>query len=807
VSPRATRPSISPLAALVGCSGLILVLNVTTHPLVSGGVFLGLACTALAAGRRRLLLLALLAGLGMLLLVPGLAATSGGLSLSLGHDAVGEVQGTPGGVAWAVLAALRVPAQVLAVVLLLLVPSADLLRAAARVSPRTALVGGLVLRLQPRLVRDVRLLREELAARGERSGPGAPLGDRIQAAAALFTAVVGSVFDRAADTALALRARGYGAPVRRGPGSAAGDSGAASWLLIGATLALVAGVGLGRSEGWLGAPWIRMFAGVEEVASAPAALMGLIGLLAGAAPLFGLRSAGSRPTLTPASGPAPALHVPWHRPATLRVGAGTVQAVGRASPLLELDAVELAPGSLTVIVGDSGAGKSTFLQAAAGLLQSTEDVAVSCPVMADGLDLASLKPQHRVGIVGMLHQDPERQSLLELVLDEVAFAAHNADLGESAAGRAWTALSELGCTELAHRRTDELSGGELQIVQLAATLVTGPSVLVLDEPTAQLDARASSRFWCALDRLRTAQPLTILVAEHRVSAALQRADRVLVLEQGRIAWDGPPTEFVRNRHSQLASGSGISPAASSLGAVVAPAPLARVQGVSVRRLARHDEPWRPLLVSGLSFDLVPGRAVALIGDNGSGKSTLLRTLRGLSEPAEGSVASGLPREGWAALSQLGSTLLTAPSASAEVRSACRRSGVPIEHAAVELAGAGLALVTETHPRDLSAGERQRLALIVATVGWRPVWLLDEPTRGLDVRGREWLWTRMARHLQAGGCVVLASHDLELCDALAAERIDVGAPTARTHGVRARPMTKGLRRASQVAVHPPRGVLS
>lgn len=786
VTSRRATLALAPAAALVAWLCLLAILNVTTHPFVSAGAFAGLALLAVRTGHARLVGVSLLVGVGLLLVIPGLALTSGRLSISLVPGATAVDPTSPGQLAYAALAALRVPAQVLASVLLLLVPAPELLGWLSRLAPRTVIVAGLATRLGPLLTRDATMLRDELRGRGERFGSPAPWTARVGAMRSLWDSLVGGVFDRAFDTAAALHARGHGATTTTGAlrhprlVPTRGDRrrldralAASAWLTLVAVVAA-------RIAGELPAAEIRMFAGVEQPPSIVAWVLGIGAFLIGLIPAFASRSS-SVPCAPDGPVSERRLGVPAFgcssQAARIRVGPGDVPyldgvSTSRRSVALRIPQLDLEPGTCTLLLGPSGSGKSTLLATIRGGVPLHPGASY-----IDGQPVIELEPAARVRRIGAVFQDPERQSVMDTVLEEVALGARNAGLPlHMIAERVVDVLDDLGCAHLAGRMCASLSGGELQLVLLAASLVTEPGVLLLDEPTSQLDAAAAERFWTALDRVRKRRPLTVVVAEHRLEHAVIRADRILILDHGEVRFDGDPREATDAWSSlRRVPYAGIEPLqpghARPIGLVTT--------GLSVRVPGRGDTPGR-LTVRDLSLALPRGSVLAVTGENGAGKSTLLRSMRGLVPAAAGGLwvdgMSVTPATCWqlpiAYLSQYAATTLCAGSVLAELRARVG-SSPPDESLRAALRDAGLADVADAHPHDLAAGERQRLAILATTLMPKPLWLFDEPTRGLDSTGRLWLGLVVSRHMRAGGIAVIATHDEHLVDALSTHRLRLG----------------------------------
>ena len=372
-----------------------------------------------------------------------------------------------------------------------------------------------------------------------------------------------------------------------------------------------------------------------------------------------------------------------------------------AYPALRDVSLELEPGEVVALLGPSGGGKSTLLRALAGLVPHFHGGRFSGRVEVGGLDTRRTRPGDLAGTVATLFQDPEDQVVFTRVAAEVAFGLENLGVPpEEIAPRALEALAAVGAAHLAERPVAELSGGELQRVCLAAVLALEPRLLLLDEPTSQLDPDGAA----AAIELARVSGAAVVVSEQRPERVLDACDRVLFLRDGRLGCDLPDAWLPREERLPDAAPSG-PPVCT----------LDRVSFVYGERAA----------VEGASLQVGRGEIVALIGPNGSGKTTLAKLAAGLLEPAAGRVE----RAGRACyLSQDPGRYLVRERADEEVALAV---GGDLEPARRALGSVGRAVFVGRHPRDLSRGERARLALAAVLVAEPDLLVLDEPTRGVD----------------------------------------------------------------------------
>jgi energy-coupling factor transport system ATP-binding protein len=459
-----------------------------------------------------------------------------------------------------------------------------------------------------------------------------------------------------------------------------------------------------------------------------------------------------------------------------------------------LDGVDLNvnPGEFIVIAGRSGSGKSTLLRAACGLVPHFHGGQVEGALEVAGLDVHSHGPAELAAVVGLVAQEPETQVVSTTVRAEIELPLELRGVSPAARSRAVEEVSlALAIDGLLDRTTDTLSGGELQRVALAAALATRPRLVLLDEPTSQLDPVAGDELISLLRRLNEEWGVSVLLGEHRLERCLSAADRVVALVDGRIGFDGGPRAFLdwaldadpalATPGARLLRGADLPPAASVREArsALQRADLApnvpqypaygRAQDAH-RRVARSpaaalaawnlwielgDGEERTEALRGIDLRIGPGERIALMGRNGAGKSTLLRAAAGLIEPVRGRIEA---ERGVALLPQRPGDLFVAERVGDELRD---EAGTEV------LRRFGLDQVTASDPRDLSGGERQRLALAIALAGRDDAGgevpgalLLDEPTRGMD-RARKADLSELMRSLaDQGAAVVIATHDVE-----------------------------------------------
>jgi energy-coupling factor transporter ATP-binding protein EcfA2 len=480
-------------------------------------------------------------------------------------------------------------------------------------------------------------------------------------------------------------------------------------------------------------------------------------------------------------------------------------------PALRDVTLRIEQGELCLLAGRSGQGKSTLIRAACGLVPHFHGGTFAGSVSVVGMDTREHPPADLGAYVGVLQGDAETQLVMSSVRAELALAMESRGHGATAVARAVEEVAlALGIDHLLDRSTHELSGGEKQRVALGAALAGRPRVVLLDEPTSQLDPVAGDELIGLLRRLNQEWDTTILLSEHRLERCLSAADRVIVLDAGAVVHDGSPSSFLRfaadrepslqTPGAKLFALAGITPppvgvkqARASLrregllpdepdphSTALQSGPDERTSDALVPRsrvrdrlgLTRTQEvadavaltlrgvwceiPHGPSILRGIDLAVAPGERVALMGRNGAGKSTLLRHAAGLIAPTRGKIE----RTGRVAL------LLQNPN-----------DYFLHEHVREELSPEALRLarlgeLAERNPRDLSGGERQRLALaIVADGGEIPtVVALDEPTRGMDREAKAQLAKELQRRAGEGQAVIVATHDPEFAASCAQRAI-------------------------------------
>jgi energy-coupling factor transporter ATP-binding protein EcfA2 len=463
------------------------------------------------------------------------------------------------------------------------------------------------------------------------------------------------------------------------------------------------------------------------------------------------------------------------RDAQFRIGDATVR-VAEFTP---------SSGSITVITGPTGSGKSTILRGIAGLLSHVDGGEISGTVRVAGTDRATTPPRDTARIIGVVLQNPRAAFASTRVRDEISLALELRGVASATAkARVLEVAERIGVSALLDRNVSTLSAGEATLVAIAAAVVDDPALLLVDEPLADLDTAARARVIAVLHALARDAGVCVIVAEHRAEALVPVADSWWTIDHGALVPRAAPTPSV----------PAVSPPT--------PVPATRHAPVlSAANLAVHRK-GKPLVLDA-SLTLNRGEVVALVGPNGAGKSSLLVALAlGEGMGSEGTADGGMVEGGRVALvPDASDDLFTRDTVAGELRAAERRQTrrKNIERPAPGFAASRLARlrgdvripIGHEHPRDLSAGERRILAITLQTMDSPRVLLIDEPTRGLDPTAR----TAVAKALRAaaddGAAVLIATHDLNFAYSLGARILPMSDGVAPSSAPEATPQPPPL----------------
>lgn len=487
---------------------------------------------------------------------------------------------------------------------------------------------------------------------------------------------------------------------------------------------------------------------------------------------------------------------------------------------------DVSPGEVVLVLGPSGSGKSTLALALNGLIPHDLPATMSGTVIVDGLDVAATPVATLSTRVGMVFQDPDAQLVTGTVLDEVAFGPENLRMPVAdVLARSEAALRRVGLWERRGENPDRLSGGGRQRLAIACALAMGSPLVVLDEPTANLDPQGIDEVYRALAELVATGDRAIVLVEHNLDAAVGFVDRVVVLDaSGRLVADGPVDEVLRGRAEELhdlgvwlpisalaalrlrSAGFVLDPlpltpaelhaalesapppavaelveASASAHAEISPRtlrqaqgplppadPLIRVRGLTVRR-------GRTEVIHDIELDVRAGDFVAVVGANGAGKTTLIQAIAGVIPPPHGTVyidGIDVGRSDARTLSARVGFVFQNPehqfiahTVFDELAHGLRLQHLPDasvrERTDAVLERFGLSDKAHTHPFLLSGGQKRRLSVATALVAGAPVLVLDEPTFGQDRARADELLMLLQELNRDGTTVLVVTHDMQL----------------------------------------------
>lgn len=442
---------------------------------------------------------------------------------------------------------------------------------------------------------------------------------------------------------------------------------------------------------------------------------------------------------------------------------------GRKRPALTGIDLDIEAGERVLIAGSSGAGKSTFLHAVAGVLPSESGTQFG-QVLVEGVP-----PDPSRGRTGLVLQDPDSQAVLARIGPDVAFGAENLRVPASEIpGRVTWALDTVGLDRPHDWPTAKLSGGQKQRLALAGVLAMRPSMILLDEPTANIDPESAPGLRDAVLRAVEETGATLLVVEHRLDLWADHVDRMVVLSPHGVIADGAPRAIMDTHREQLeAAGlwlSHVRPQRHELRSATG----ARLVDMDAT-VGRHEA------VNHVEFSLAQGQALALTGPNGVGKSTTALTAAGLLKPRDGFVRASKELQNWApkfparganphkwrprALSRRIGKVFQSPEhqfVTRTVRSELELGGVDADTLLERLRLDHVALA---HPSTLSGGEKRRLS--VACMLAAPLLIVDEPTFGQDAQSWRELANLLNEAVDSGAALLTVTHDPDFISAVGA----------------------------------------
>lgn len=472
-------------------------------------------------------------------------------------------------------------------------------------------------------------------------------------------------------------------------------------------------------------------------------------------------------------------------------------------------------GEFVVLCGPTGSGKSTLLKLLKPEISPLGDKQGHVKLFNEEIDRDIEEKKIKAYRIGYVCQNPKEQAVTDKVWHELAFGLENMGIPQNAMGAGIAEMaSYFGIEDWYEKRVDELSGGQLQILNLASVMVMNPDILILDEPTAQLDPIAASEFLMTLKKLNNDFALTVIIAEHRLEELVPVCDRLLVMDDGKLISDGAPKDILKSmdpsseifdalpsayrvykglnndkdtespvtiregrdylaKYLQDSKKSPAFPERNNPGTTNAKEkksthdPALEFKDVSFR----YDREL-PDAIKELNFTVEKGEIFCILGGNGSGKTTALNASAGLIKPYEGSIKvfgkklkeyknGSLYNKCLSMLPQDVQTLFLHNTVREEFES--RKALDRLKEFSFDISG-----IMDRHPYDISGGEQQLVALALVLITDPKIILLDEPTKGLDAYRKRNLAEILKALKASGKTIVTVTHDVEFA-AMCADR--------------------------------------
>ena len=483
---------------------------------------------------------------------------------------------------------------------------------------------------------------------------------------------------------------------------------------------------------------------------------------------------------------------------------------GSKTPALKDISLTINDSEFVLLAGPSGCGKSTLCRCINGLIPSFYGGKISGSVEVQNIDTLHTPTKEMAKKVGMVFQDPENQLVAMDVEREIAFGLENCGFSKTImVKRMEEVLDTVGIDHLRHRQLSTLSGGEKQKTAIAAVLVLHPEILVLDEPTSELDPKGAEEVIQLIKRLNEELGLTVLLVEHRMDRVLQSVDRLIVMKNGLISYDGNSRDWIDRTGNELPD-IGIPPIARLSRELKKKnnnlqIPLTIKEGRQVFSSMFKENKWKkcnsnvvqdgidkdnciveiknlwykyqdgPTVLKDINLSIFKGEFIAIVGRNAAGKTTLAKLLTGLLKPSKGKVKINGTDTTQTSVEHLARDVgyvfqdpnvhLFADTVEEEITFMMQNLGFSNERIEKSLDEILRQFNLEHHrheyPRSLSSGEKQRVALSSVMAAQPQILILDEPTRGLDYKLKKNLMHYLVEYKKEGGTILLITHDIEL----------------------------------------------
>ena len=480
-------------------------------------------------------------------------------------------------------------------------------------------------------------------------------------------------------------------------------------------------------------------------------------------------------------------------------------------PALNNISLNIESGDFVLICGKSGCGKTTFIRHLKTVLRPYGKR--SGVINYDGKPIEELTFKEQAKKIGYVFQSPDHQIVTDKVWHELAFGVENLGLDQKTIRlRVAEMASFFGISSWFEKNVDELSGGQKQILNLASVMAMQPDILILDEPTSQLDPIAASEFLSTVKKINDDLGVTVVMIEHRLEEVFKDADKVLVLEEGKVlTYDTPKKVGKLLSTNELNKAMPSSVQIYNSTGQTGECPLTIREGrkylkdnfynenllykvdkedidnkdnknkeqKSIKKKDKEDiavegkEMWftydrfMPDVIKDLSFKVKRGELYAILGGNGTGKTTTLSLLSGLNKPYRGKIRyKDKTRSKVGVLPQNPQTLFSMESVEEDLSYTFKISGLKQEFMDKVIEDTQIFHLLKMHPYDLSGGEQQRAALAKVLLTNPDILLLDEPTKGMDGFYKECLGEIFKKLCREGKTIIMVSHDIEFCSQFA-----------------------------------------
>ncbi|MBN1216945.1 MAG: energy-coupling factor ABC transporter ATP-binding protein [Candidatus Lokiarchaeota archaeon] len=481
-----------------------------------------------------------------------------------------------------------------------------------------------------------------------------------------------------------------------------------------------------------------------------------------------------------------------------------------SNQILNNISLEINDGEFILITGPSGSGKTTLIRLFNGLIPYFYGGKISGKVNIQSLNLFKTETRQLAKKVGFVFQNPDNQLFMNEVESEIAFGLENLNLPvNTIKKRVEETLDSIGIAHLRRRTIGELSGGEKQKVAIASILAMNPEVIVLDEPTAELDPKSAEDILMLIQKLNDELGLTIILIEHRLDRVIQFVDRMIIIEKGKILKDGPPKILFKENLSKI--GITIPPIiklcnileidkipltvkesreilSDFINNIKYPIENIEDENKNTNYFDQSDKKKLLVELSNISFNyeknnrvlnninlrMYEGEFIAIMGRNGSGKTTLLKLINGLLKPGRGKINienNTIEKSSVAELAQKIGYIFQNPAnqfyhdtVEDEITYILNNLKYDSNKAKVLLDNIleqfDLEKYRKVYPRYLSVGEQQKLALASVLVTNPKILLLDEPTHGMDYKQKTIFFSYLNAYCKKGNLVILITHDVE-----------------------------------------------